>query len=279
MIATDETEHGKVVSLDKGYSVAVNVKRTASKKNGEYVLAFKEKMAVPKWTLGILIMTCLNIIQIHTVKPAPDLTGRFCYQEEGAVCCIGRQDSCAFPILGNGTLCYCDTFCENHEDDDCCPDYLFTCKGVPTPSPLQEGCRYGKSQLRGGETVWDNCNSCTCAIIGNITQLMCDQKRTCLIEPRIVDTVNMEDFGWRASNYSAFWGKTLEEGIKYKLGTLQPERFVLRMNPVRRIYDPNSLISDFDSGAEWPGYISGIEEQGWCGSSWAVSTAAVASDR
>lgn len=235
-------------------------------------------MGVLQWTLGILITTCFNIIQIHTVKYAPDLTGRFCNQIEGPVCCNGRQDSCSFPILG--TLCYCDTFCERSEDDDCCPDYLFACKGeVLPPPPILEGCKYKQDYLKGGETVWDNCNSCTCAILGNITKLTCNPERTCLIEPRIVDTVNMLDFGWRANNYSAFWGKTLEEGIKYKLGTLQPERFVLRMNPVRRIYDPNSLVSEFDSEAEWPGYISGIQEQGWCGSSWAVSTAAVASDR
>lgn len=100
-----------------------------------------------------------------------------------------------------------------------------------------------------------------------------------MIEPRIVETVNMQQIGWTATNYSFFWGKTLEEGIKYKLGTLAPERYVLRMNPVRRIYDPNSLGREFDAGDQWPGFISGIQDQGWCGSSWAVSTAAVASDR
>ena len=30
---------------------------------------------------------------------------------------------------------------------------------------------------------------------------------------------------------------------------------------------------------EWPGLISGIENQGWCSSSWALATAAVAGDR
>lgn len=119
----------------------------------------------------------------------------------------------------------------------------------------------------------------TCTYLHNRTELLCNPEHTCLIEPRIVDTVNLENFGWTARNYSFFWGKTLDEGIKYKLGTLQPERFVMKMNPVRRIYDPNSLVQEFDSEAEWPGYVSGIEEQGWCGSSWAVSTAAVASDR
>lgn len=49
------------------------------------------------------------------------------------------------------------------------------------------------------------------------------------------------------------------------------------MNPVRKIYDPNALPRFFDSRDEWD--ISGIQDQQWCGSSWAISTAAVASDR
>ena len=64
-----------------------------------------------------------------------------------------------------------------------------------------------------------------------------------------------------------------------RLGTLQPHRFVQRMNPVRRIYDPNSLPREFDSEVKWPRFISPVQDQGWCGSSWAISTASVASDR
>jgi ribulose-5-phosphate 4-epimerase/fuculose-1-phosphate aldolase len=55
------------------------------------------------------------------------------------------------------------------------------------------------------------------------------------------------------------------------------------MNPVRRIYDPDALPREFDSRSRWSrdisGNISGIHDQGWCGASWAVSTADVASDR
>lgn len=65
----------------------------------------------------------------------------------------------------------------------------------------------------------------------------------------------------------------------YRLGTLKPQTFVLKMNPVRRIYDPRALPREFDCEETWPGYISGIQDQKWCGSSWAISTAAVASDR
>lgn len=65
----------------------------------------------------------------------------------------------------------------------------------------------------------------------------------------------------------------------FRLGTLKPDRFVLTMNPVRSIYDPKLLPTNFDSESKWPGQMSNIQDQGWCGSSWAISTAAVASDR
>ncbi|KAK9738480.1 Papain family cysteine protease [Popillia japonica] len=229
-----------------------------------------------KWNLGILITACLNIIQIHTVPYAPDLVGSYCNQPDGAVCCNGRQDSCAFPILG--TLCYCDAFCEQHNDDDCCPDFLFACADGPAPV-YEATCPHKGGTIKAGKTVWDNCNSCTCTFLHNRTELLCHQPHTCLMEKRIIDTVNLQGIGWTAKNYSFFWNQTLDKGIKYKLGTLQPERFVMRMNPVRRIYDPNSLPTEFDAESVWPGDVSGIVEQGWCGSSWAVSTAAVASDR
>lgn len=51
------------------------------------------------------------------------------------------------------------------------------------------------------------------------------------------------------------------------------------MNHVRQIYDPSTLPKNFDAEQKWPNYISPIQDQGWCGSSWAISTAAVASDR
>ena len=38
--------------------------------------------------------------------------------------------------------------------------------------------------------------------------------------------------GWTAQNYSQFWGMTLEEGFKYRLGTLPPSPMLLSMNEV-----------------------------------------------
>jgi hypothetical protein len=109
--------------------------------------------------------------------------------------------------------------------------------------------------------------------------MLCEQHR-CIIEPTITDAINSDPSnGWTASNYSEFWGRTLEEGIKLRLGTLQPQRFVMKMTPVRHTYDPQSFPREFESEMKWPRWISGIQDQGWCGSSWAISTAAVASDR
>ena len=35
---------------------------------------------------------------------------------------------------------------------------------------------------------------------------------------------------WRASNYSQFWGMTLEDGIRHRLGTFRPSPTVMNMN-------------------------------------------------
>jgi len=57
------------------------------------------------------------------------------------------------------------------------------------------------------------------------------------------------------------------------------------MNPVRPIYDPNTLPREFDSRREFGKNstrwlrITDVHDQGWCGASWAVSTVDVASDR
>lgn len=116
--------------------------------------------------------------------------------------------------------------------------------------------------------------------MGNKLEMVCENN-ICLVEPEIVNTVNQlsTKYGWTATNYSKFWGRSLEDGITLRLGTLQPQRFVLNMNPVRRIYDSSSLPRHFSSETKWPGLVGNVQDQGWCGSSWAISTASVASDR
>ncbi|KAL3287518.1 hypothetical protein HHI36_001987 [Cryptolaemus montrouzieri] len=200
-------------------------------------------------------------------------------------CCPGRLDECSAPILG--TLCYCDDFCNQTNVMDCCPDYWSHCRGIPDPIPVPttfkppeiRACTYQGKTYTFGETVKNNCNLCKCEQIGNTVEFLCERNH-CMINELIVGTVNRErKYGWTATNYSKFWGKSLDEGIATKLGTLQPERFVRNMNPVKKIYNPNDLPRQFDAYREWPNYLSPIQEQGDCASSWAISTAAVASDR
>ncbi|CAG9855972.1 unnamed protein product [Phyllotreta striolata] len=213
-----------------------------------------------------------------------DLRGPYC---ENVGCCTDRVDSCSVPILG--TLCYCDEFCNVTRVDDCCPDYWSHCRGVtyPPPPPPTEapepaiGCRYGNRALRWKQEVRDNCNKCVCEQMPNKElELLCETN-VCLVDQSIIEGVNRDTdrVGWTATNYSQFWGRTLDDGVKLRLGTLPPQRFVMNMNPVKRIYDPYALPAHFDSRIRWGEYITGIQDQGWCGSSWAISTAAVASDR
>jgi hypothetical protein len=51
------------------------------------------------------------------------------------------------------------------------------------------------------------------------------------------------------------------------------------MAAIRFKYDERALPRDFDSRSKWPEISQTILDQGWCGASWAFSTASVASDR
>jgi len=55
---------------------------------------------------------------------------------------------------------------------------------------------------------------------------MCDENE-CLIDPSFLNTIKIQShqFGWSARNYSEFWGRTYDDGLKWRLGTLQsPEK-------------------------------------------------------
>ncbi|KAK2155853.1 hypothetical protein LSH36_229g01023 [Paralvinella palmiformis] len=107
----------------------------------------------------------------------------------------------------------------------------------------------------------------------------CTQK-TCLVRDELLQHVNANSrrFGWHATNYTFLWGMTLEDGIKYRLGTFKPHSLVQSMTSLR-IRDVSDVPTTFDARKEWPSYVHPILDQGNCGSSWALSTASVAADR
>jgi hypothetical protein len=45
------------------------------------------------------------------------------------------------------------------------------------------------------------------------------------------------------------------------------------------VYDAKRLPTSFDARSKWQGLIDEVKDQGWCGSSWALSTVQVAADR
>lgn len=46
---------------------------------------------------------------------------------------------------------------------------------------------------------------------------------------------------WRAANYSQFWGMTLEDGMRYRLGTFRPPPTVMNMNEMHVSGTPQIL--------------------------------------
>ncbi|KYN30198.1 putative peptidase C1-like protein F26E4.3 [Trachymyrmex cornetzi] len=218
---------------------------------------------------------CQNLVFIafvflpSVVRGIPDYSGLppgpYCASRypEGS-CCPGRQDECSAPILK--TLCYCDDFCNRTREEDCCPDYWYHCRGLPTTTSAPEELR--SSYIK-------------CSSLGKRAEVLCEENR-CLIEPELMEELNLQGptLGWQAGNYSEFWGRTLREGVELRLGTLNPSQSVSVLEPkISILYDPDALPREFDSRTRWSRDISGVHDQGWCGASWAISTADVATDR
>ncbi|XP_026372608.1 tubulointerstitial nephritis antigen-like [Ursus americanus] len=200
-----------------------------------------------------------------------DAGGRYCQEQD--LCCRGRADDCALPYLG--ATCYCDLFC-NRTVSDCCPDFWDFCLGVPPPFPPIQGCTHGTRIYPVLGTYWDNCNRCTCQEQG---RWECDQE-PCLVDQDMINAINQGNYGWRAGNHSAFWGMTLDEGIRYRLGTFRPSSSVSNMNEIHTVLRPGEVLpTAFEASEKWPDLIHEPLDQGNCAGSWAFSTAAVASDR
>ncbi|XP_072045428.1 uncharacterized peptidase C1-like protein F26E4.3 [Amphiura filiformis] len=228
----------------------------------------------PSQTLfGLLLITVIVLI-------VPAL-GKYCAQ---VGCCMeGRDDACnnPYPVQGPETLCYCDSFC-NRTQSDCCPDFWEVCLGLNPPKPIVEKgtCCHGKSEYPSGDQIKINCNLCTCKQqLPGFFSFECETN-PCLIREDLADKINTGDHGWTAGNYSKFWGKRLDEGVKHRLGTMKPRPAVEAMNEIQ-MDDPGvgELPESFDAREHWPELLEPVMDQGDCASSWAFSTAAVASDR
>ncbi|CDQ94164.1 unnamed protein product [Oncorhynchus mykiss] len=49
----------------------------------------------------------------------------------------------------------------------------------------------------------------------------------------MIQAVNRGNYGWRAANYSQFFGMSLDEGLRYRLGTQRPSRTIMSMNEMQ----------------------------------------------
>nr|XP_056702937.1 tubulointerstitial nephritis antigen-like [Euleptes europaea] len=235
------------------------------------------------WTLLVVSLLAEETAAAHVSRTRRELApglhergirdagGSYCERQNA--CCPGRNDACTVPYLD--TICYCDLFC-NRTVSDCCPDFWEYCLGIEPPFVVHKGCVRSGQRFPTGATYRDNCNLCTCNGNG---QWDCES-HACLMNGELIDAVNRGNYGWTASNYSQFWGMTLEEGLQYRLGTLKPPTAVMNMNELHMNMDANEILPPYFNAAEkWSGMIHEPLDQGNCAGSWAFSTAAVASDR
>ncbi|XP_058801307.1 tubulointerstitial nephritis antigen-like [Phymastichus coffea] len=221
------------------------------------------------------------IVALEATPDYTGLTGPYCETRYRQMrCCEGRKDDCSVPIMG--TLCYCDEFCNarnRSRSEDCCPDYLPHCHGEAPTAINTQLCNHKGRSYYPGNKFKENCNICECTSLEGNSEIMCEDNR-CLMDQDLIDRINyVETAGWMARNYSEFYGHTLKEGLQKRLGTENPTYSVMRMNAVRRVYNPDDLPQEFDSRQRWPRHIRPVHDQGWCGASWAISTVDVASDR
>ncbi|XP_058054354.1 uncharacterized peptidase C1-like protein F26E4.3 isoform X1 [Anopheles bellator] len=202
-----------------------------------------------------------------------DFPGPYCASRKYDSCCRDRQDGCSQPI--STTLCYCDQFCDRGEHGDCCPDYEEVCLGIQPPEN-RPSCLHKKHYFTPYDApVVDNCNTCKCNLDGTVT---CTDN-LCLVDDDLLRQLHHLErtVGWKAGNYSEWWGRTYDDGKVLRLGTFQPKFLVKAMKRLTNKGGP--LPSQFDASEHWPGLINGARDQGWCGSSWAFSTTTMASDR
>ncbi|GFV00235.1 tubulointerstitial nephritis antigen-like [Trichonephila clavipes] len=122
-------------------------------------------------------------------------------------------------------------------------------------------CLYQGRYYNLGYVLKINCNTCTCRIKGTAKfEFECEQN-VCLVRQELLTGINDARQGWKASNYSFLWGKTLEEGIQYRLGTFKPLRPTMEMTEIHQITN-GPLPASFDSRQKWRNLITPIRDQG-----------------
>lgn len=86
----------------------------------------------------------------------------------------------------------------------------------------------------------------------------------------MIESINRDSrsLGWKAYNYTEFYGRKLKEGLQYRLGTFEPRVRVKSMSRLSNRLE--SLPKEFDALSHWSGLISEVRDQGWCG--WVFTT-------
>lgn len=222
----------------------------------------------------LLFLMLVAFTSAQATRFRQEFPGPYCAARKYDSCCRDRQDGCAQPI--STTLCYCDEFCDRGEHGDCCPDYEEVCLGKIGEPGNVESCLHKKRYFTPYDPpVVDNCNTCKCNMDGSVT---CTED-VCIVDDSILQQLHRleQSVGWTATNYTEWWGRKYDEGKVLRLGTFQPKFSVKAM---KRLSNKGSYLpAHFDAGEHWRGLIAGARDQGWCGSSWAFSTATMASDR
>lgn len=108
------------------------------------------------------------------------------------------------------------------------------------------------------------CNNLFLSTCNPGPRLICEND-PCLSDSKVIEDINKESrsLGWKAYNYSEFYGHKLKEGLQYRLGTFEPRVKVKSMSRLSNRLE--TLDSEFYSLNHWPGLISPIRDQGWCG--------------
>ncbi|XP_014293333.1 tubulointerstitial nephritis antigen-like [Halyomorpha halys] len=195
-------------------------------------------------------------------------------------CCKHRQDECSLDRDGGRTKCYCDEFCERSHlapHQDCCWDYWTVCRNVS--EIYDQDCIWNNNRYRPNAFFQMNCNECQCLKRGRKMEIMCSYNKKCLVDQELITKVNQENRGWRAGNVTTFWGKTLNDGLQGLLGTNYSSNKVRTMFPVRTLVRRHQLPGAFDWRQKNPNYVSPIEDQNFCNSSWVYSIVSTFSDR